>query len=415
MPESDGNEPGRVGFTSKDFKEDVVILEKREYNGFGQLAYLYRDTGETRFAYRPSGLRHREIFADGASRTHVWDGPNIIAELDDSGDVADRYIRGNGLVQSDNHGYYLHNAHGDVVGLTDAAGNPIKSYDYDAFGNEITPDPDDANPFRYCGEYWDAETGTYYLRNRCYAAYNRRFTQEDPIRSGLNWYAYADNNPLTYVDRSGLTAMSARHRDDQYTLFVAPQWLGATQTAAGLIPFFTPLNAVAQRTVGGLRPINVDYWAISGSITDVADAAFRTKFGYIGTGLEAIATINDWLGPQTYRINEAIFNHYNRNVWHSSSRDIVDTKFVNAFAWMAEHMTTGNLEIRRAIDVFGADAFHDHGRVLGMRSWQYDPLTGRNKLFSQDGFYFFMLDDSMRGYFNIVKDALREFNVRQCG
>ncbi|MDC7126137.1 MAG: RHS repeat-associated core domain-containing protein [Spirochaetales bacterium] len=33
-----------------------------------------------------------------------------------------------------------------------------------------------------------------------------RFTTEDPIRDGLNWYAYANNNPLVYVDPTGLDA-----------------------------------------------------------------------------------------------------------------------------------------------------------------------------------------------------------------
>lgn len=45
-----------------------------------------------------------------------------------------------------------------------------KTYKYDAFGNEISPDPGDANPLRYAGEQYDAETGLYYLRARYYDA-----------------------------------------------------------------------------------------------------------------------------------------------------------------------------------------------------------------------------------------------------
>lgn len=33
-----------------------------------------------------------------------------------------------------------------------------------------------------------------------------RFTQEDPIKDGLNWYAYCGNNPLNFVDPSGYWA-----------------------------------------------------------------------------------------------------------------------------------------------------------------------------------------------------------------
>ena len=42
-------------------------------------------------------------------------------------------------------------------------GAVTKEYLYDAFGNERSPDANDANQFRYCGEYFDAETGDIYL------------------------------------------------------------------------------------------------------------------------------------------------------------------------------------------------------------------------------------------------------------
>jgi RHS repeat-associated protein len=44
-----------------------------------------------------------------------------------------------------------------------------KTYNYDAFGVERSPVATDANVWRYCGEYYDKETGTVYLRARFYA------------------------------------------------------------------------------------------------------------------------------------------------------------------------------------------------------------------------------------------------------
>ena len=81
----------------------------------------------------------------------------------------------------------------------------VRNYEYDAYGKEKNALPsDDENPFRYSGEYFDSETGLVYLRNRMYDPETGRFISEDPIRDGLNWYAYCEGNPITKVDPWGL-------------------------------------------------------------------------------------------------------------------------------------------------------------------------------------------------------------------
>ncbi|MDP4153867.1 MAG: RHS repeat-associated core domain-containing protein, partial [Bacillota bacterium] len=100
--------------------------------------------------------------------------------------------------------FYNYDAHGNVITLTDTNYSVVKSYTYDAFGNEINPDPNDQNPFRYCGEYFDKETGDYYLRARYYDTSTGRFLTEAPAISGSNWYIYAENNPIMFTDPSGL-------------------------------------------------------------------------------------------------------------------------------------------------------------------------------------------------------------------
>ena len=122
-----------------------------------------------------------------------------------------RYLRGNGLILSygtAGQSYYLYNGHGDVVQLANNSGAITWKYDYNAFGNEREIAGQDAaldnNPFRYSGEYFDKETGKIYLRARYYAPGTGRFLTEDPIRDGLNWYAYAANNPIRFFDPSGL-------------------------------------------------------------------------------------------------------------------------------------------------------------------------------------------------------------------
>ena len=43
------------------------------------------------------------------------------------------------------------------------------------------------------------------MRARYYQPTTGRFTQEDPAKDGLNWYTYAANNPIMFIDPSGLS------------------------------------------------------------------------------------------------------------------------------------------------------------------------------------------------------------------
>lgn len=189
----------------------------------------------------------------------------MAAEILDNGDVV-WYIRGVNLLWMDagviydtpNITLYFHNAHGDVVGLV---GSFSRNYSYDAFGNELDESgqpvstvtsfgnwtSSDANSFRYCGEYFDDETGTTYLRARYYDPTVSRFTQEDthwnlgnsiygdnprkmnensdPLGLNLytyvpdvtammqsgNLYVYGMSNPLMYVDPTGELSLSKVH------------------------------------------------------------------------------------------------------------------------------------------------------------------------------------------------------------
>ena len=190
------------------------------------MTYSYVGDVETTYSYRPDGLRHSKN-----GTVHIWDGANIVGEVGGA-----TYVRGIGLIKSGAN-YCLFNAHGDVVQVGS------KTYDYDAFGVEKSPDEMDVNPWRYCGEYFDVETGTVYLRARYYQPLTGRFMTEDthwnvgnmiygddPVKwnerepdekdpLGLktytykpdihammqsgNLYVYGINNPLMHLDPTG--------------------------------------------------------------------------------------------------------------------------------------------------------------------------------------------------------------------
>ncbi|QRG65229.1 RHS repeat-associated core domain-containing protein [Brevibacillus choshinensis] len=165
------------------------------------------------YTYYADGFRATKIENEDETK-YVYLNGKVIEELDGSGNAIAQNIWGNGLLfrkdfNTNQKGYYGLNSHGDVVSVTDAAGNELNHYDYDSWGNLISQTEGMANPFKYSGEIYDEKTGFYYLRARYYDPSIGRFISEDSYKGqvdnplSLNRYTYTHNNPLKFVDPSG--------------------------------------------------------------------------------------------------------------------------------------------------------------------------------------------------------------------
>jgi len=91
--------------------------------------------------------------------------------------------------------------------MTDASGNIVQRYSYEAFGKLTASDPTVDNFYTYTGREYDKETGLYYYRARYYDAMEGRFISKDPIgfRSGTtNLYSYVGNSSVNFIDPWGL-------------------------------------------------------------------------------------------------------------------------------------------------------------------------------------------------------------------
>ena len=83
------------------------------------------------------------------------------------------------------------------------------AYDYWPYGKVLASSGAGTTHFRFTGHERDAESGLDYMLEREYAYDVGRFLRPDPMQDeypALSPYAYANNNPLKYVDPDGQAA-----------------------------------------------------------------------------------------------------------------------------------------------------------------------------------------------------------------
>jgi len=159
-------------------------------------------------AYDALGRRVSKTL-NGATTVYQYDDEEIVAEIKDGAIVA-QYLNGLSsdekfVRQSSSPEYYHVDANGSTLALTGTSGIVETHYSYDPFGN-TTITGASTNPFQYTSRENDG-MGIYYYRARYYSPSLQRFISEDPLGilgGDLNFYAYAGNNPVNFIDPTGL-------------------------------------------------------------------------------------------------------------------------------------------------------------------------------------------------------------------
>jgi RHS repeat-associated protein len=193
------------------------------YNSEDQLIGV---NGTITYKYDALGRRIAKNIAGAISR-YVYDGEDIIQELDQNNQVIATYTHGPGidepisLEKSGQKYYYIQDGLGSVSALVDSDGNIVQSYRYNSFGEIINKTGTLEQPFTFTGREFDEETGNYYYRHRYYDPHSGRFLQQDPIWDD-NSYSYCWNDPINWFDPLGLTTWPT-----DYTRITSP--FGATR------------------------------------------------------------------------------------------------------------------------------------------------------------------------------------------
>lgn len=180
-----------------------------EWNAENQLTRVTKGAVEvTRFVYDPLGRRVEKV-AGATTTSYAYDSEDILRE--GTGGTTVRYVHGPGIdeplaVQAAVG--QLAYGHADVLGSdlrrTDSSGAVVLSRSYETFGR---PGAGAALAgYAFGGREYDQGSDLMYYRARYYSAGEGRFLSEDPIgfRGGINFYAYARNNPVNVQDPLGL-------------------------------------------------------------------------------------------------------------------------------------------------------------------------------------------------------------------
>ncbi len=165
---------------------------------------VYSNNATNTFTY--NGLDTRVGKSDsGGTKTYKRDGVGVTAPVLSDGVSA--FTPG---IPTRTSGATKFN-HGDRLGTlgieTNASQAVSATKQYDAFGNLELSSGSSASPFGFAGGFGyqeDPDSGLKLLGHRYYDSSTGRFLTRDPIKDGRNWYGYCVNNPLQYVDPSGL-------------------------------------------------------------------------------------------------------------------------------------------------------------------------------------------------------------------
>lgn len=158
------------------------------------IGYTYNGTGE-RIVRTDGSTQAKYVFADGT----------LMQELDGTGALKVWYNPGISQTSGLNTSYFSHNLQGSTVGMV-TGGSNADTFVYDAWGNQVSRTGTRTTPFQYVGSegyYADKDNGLLKLGARYYDPTIGRFISNDPARDGVNWYGYAENNPVAEIDPTG--------------------------------------------------------------------------------------------------------------------------------------------------------------------------------------------------------------------
>jgi RHS repeat-associated protein len=238
------------------------------------------------YSYDGNGLRTSKTVS-GAKAALIWDLAEGIPVV--IGDGATSYVTGpKGLpleqVAGRSVAFYHVDQINSVRAITDSRGATLNTYNYDLYGNLSSSTVQISNPFMYTAQYFDSESGLYYLRARYYDPATESFLTRDPAaQTTQEPYSYAHDSPLNSSDPTGLDSAECQARLNEILKFAQRAWNTAQATLRDLVwrddckaaegHFQNYLNAMKNlnRAVDAYTAAGCDPSLIPGWVKDLLD------------------------------------------------------------------------------------------------------------------------------------------------
>jgi len=194
------------GLTMDVWKNAAVhgIKEPRDSRGIDSTGMVFKDMQDFLPAFADFSRGSPYDFTHVALTLPLGFGGDVLGLLqtEHSGIGFNPFVNAS---HTDAERHYFGKGHlGSVRAVTNQWGSPLRTYDYDVFGQPLQDRPERFH-YGFTGKEYDSWTGLYNYGFRDYSATFGRFTTVDPIQDGNNWYAYVNSDPVSWLDPWGLT------------------------------------------------------------------------------------------------------------------------------------------------------------------------------------------------------------------
>jgi len=215
----------------------------------------------------------------GAGHQYIWspryiDAP-ICRDRDADGDGQTGHL-GQAYSGLEQRVYYTTDRNMNVTTLTDPSDNVVERYAYAPYGNPRAYDASWTprgsggaydNPIRFCGYYYDHESGLYHVRFRMYQPLYGRWMQRDPLGyvDEMSLYEYVGSMPTLFLDPLGLEIIigihtsgvrSGGHIGEGHAYL---SWYDTVTGTYGTIGFWPATDLTYNAEVSGEGPIRSRY------------------------------------------------------------------------------------------------------------------------------------------------------------